>query len=90
MTETTTTEPALDAHVREYLADAPIPMTPSQAEAGVRDAIASGWHAARADLAETLRDLVEEARADVLKRHPFPMLKRLDALVTELEDGLGR
>lgn len=91
MDATTKTERSpLDEHIRDYLAEArvTIPTTISARELG--DAVASGWYAAHAELAEELRDLIDEARAEVAKRKPFPILARLDALVTELENSLGQ
>lgn len=87
-TTETAASSALDAHVREYLADRPL-LSWSDADV-IADAVASGWHAARADLAETLRAIVNEALTATSRPVFDEAATLITAIIVELEAGLGK
>lgn len=89
MSTETTTPPTMLQHREEHVALFIAEWPPGSAALVMRDAIEHGWGGASAEVAERLRALVDEARETIARRHPFPILARLEALVAELEDGIG-
>lgn len=79
---------ALDDHIETYLRDNAVPVRFGAAIVA-RDAIEHGWYGATAEIAEALNAIVEEARAEVARRMPYPILKKLDELTEALKRSIG-
>jgi hypothetical protein len=91
--ETPTRRAALEEHIAEYIAEVPgrayLDAVGIPNGLVIRDAIEHGWHGATADIAERLDAIVAEARAEVAKRMPYPILKKLDELTDALKKSVG-
>jgi hypothetical protein len=83
--ETPERRAALEEHIATYLAD----FHPGAPTLVIRDAVEHGWHGATADIAEQLDAIVAEARAEVAKRMPYPILVKLDELTDALKKSVG-
>jgi hypothetical protein len=91
--ETPERRAALNDHVEAYLNDYPSLVDRNARGSingiAIRDAIEHGWHGATADIAEQLDAIVAEARAEVAKRMPYPILVKLDELTDALKKSVG-